>query len=258
MANGDHSDLFMTFYDADNRHIPGESPADLKGRNQTESKILAPPPIAPYPQGVVNDFEAGFVIEIDKFSMSAMCDVKSDTEILHDIVKENKKAAANPANPANPARPAGPAGPANAAAPRTAPAQTHAGPMSPKELADELKKRKEGQKGPRVQGINFTRSIDKASGAFMSGLAAGMGYQRAALIKRKAAGGAAAGEIYLRIDFNQVLITSVDWTDGEEVEEDVKFICQDIVIQYRPQDRAGLGAPISGHWSVFEQPDPQW
>ena len=241
MAAGDHSDLFMTFYDADGKHIKAESPVVLKGRNQTEAKILAPPPFPPYPQGISNDFGSGFVIEIEKFSMSAVCDVKSDAETRHDIVNENKKGAARPADPA-----------------AAKPAQAHTASMTPKELADEVKKRKEGRKGPRVQDINFTRSIDKASGDFMSGLAAGVGYQRAALIKRKAAGGSSAGEIYLRIDFNQILITSIDWTDGEVVEEDVKFICQDIVIQYRPQDRAGLGAPISGHWSVFEQPDPKW
>jgi hypothetical protein len=56
--------------------------------------------------------------------------------------------------------------------------------------------------------------------------------------------------VHLRIDFDTVLVTKVDWSDdNEEVKEDCTFICRKIFIQYRPQLPNGkLGAVVSGTW----------
>ena len=59
-----------------------------------------------------------------------------------------------------------------------------------------------------------------------------------------------AADVYLRIDFDLVLVTKVDWSDDDaEVGEDTSFICRKITIKYRPQLPDGtLGAIKSGGW----------
>ncbi len=104
---------------------------------------------------------------------------------------------------------------------------------------------------PPVQPISFKRDIDAASLMMMQNLIDRKGYKNATIIKRKAAGGKAAGEVFLRIDFTDVLITEIEWDDDDRVKEDCKFICRSLKIQYRPQLQDGsLGGAIEGLWRV--------
>jgi type VI protein secretion system component Hcp len=220
MAKGDHSDLFMIFHDKDDRPIDGESSDELSAFDPLSEKML-------------KGFDKKKVFEIDRFELSAEAEQDAD-DIREAIVKERH------------AKPA--AGAKGAPAPRV---QQVTGSID-----DEVKKRMAQQKGPRVSGISFTRAVDTTSKAFLEKIAIGEGYKSATLVKRKATGGRSAsrmlvaGEVYLRIEFEHVLITEVEWSDDdEEIKEDCKFICRKITIKYRPQLPDGtLGAVVSGSY----------
>jgi type VI protein secretion system component Hcp len=86
-----------------------------------------------------------------------------------------------------------------------------------------------------VQPVTFSRQVDKTSFRLMKYFLSGEPFRSAALVKRKPAGTKAAGEAFLRIDFQDVLITNIDWSDDDPVKETVKFISRVIKLQYRPQ-----------------------
>jgi type VI protein secretion system component Hcp len=222
MAKGDHSDLFMIFKDASNAPIPGQSMSVLSSSD-------------PVSQILLDGFKPGYMFEIDKFTLSAECDDESPEDIKKQIVRDQTKSKS-----------------------------ALKGAKSTRQLTDteinrQVADRVNKQKGPPVKEISFTRSVDASSASFLQNIAIGKGYRSASLIKRKATGGQAAakddkealaGDVYLRIDFDYVLITEVEWDDDDdEVTEDCKFICRKISIQYRPQLPDGtLGAVIPGVW----------
>ena len=62
--------------------------------------------------------------------------------------------------------------------------------------------------------------------------------------------------VHLRVRYSFVwissvcLLTSVDWSDDDEVEENCTFICRSVVVSYKPQLPDGtLGGTISGFFS---------
>jgi type VI protein secretion system component Hcp len=221
MAKGDHTDLFMIFVDSSGVPVPGESTTELTSSDRISQDLLS-------------GFTSGCVFEIDRFTLSAEADNLDETDIRQSIAKDNARPGVVAKGAVNPP-------------PVMTPAQIS------KEIADRLKK----QSGPPVKEISFSRSVDTSSGPLLRNIAVGKGYQSAALIKRKAGGGTlrdqkteVAGDVYLRIDFDYVLVTQVEWQDDDaEVKEDCKFICRKITIKYRPQLPNGrMGAIISGVW----------
>jgi type VI protein secretion system component Hcp len=101
-----------------------------------------------------------------------------------------------------------------------------------------------------IQPVSFTRSIDASSTTLIQKCIDCETFDSATLIKRKAAGSDAAGEVFLRLDFFDVLIIAVDWSNDEEVQETCQFICRSIVISYRPQLPDGtLAGRVSKFWS---------
>ena len=101
-----------------------------------------------------------------------------------------------------------------------------------------------------LQPVTFSRSIDSASEFLIQNCIDSVSYDRATLIKRKAAGSIAAGEVFLRLDFIGVLVVGIDWVDGDQVSETCHFICRSVTVTYRPQLPDGtLGASKSGFWS---------
>jgi hypothetical protein len=57
--------------------------------------------------------------------------------------------------------------------------------------------------------------------------------------------------VYLRIDFYDVLIVEVEWSDDDEVTENCKFICRKVLVQYLPQLPSGsLGGVVRGFWKA--------
>ena len=54
---------------------------------------------------------------------------------------------------------------------------------------------------------------------------------------------------YLRIDFTDLLITELDWDEGEVIKEKYKFVCRGVKMQYKPQASDGtLGSAVPGIW----------
>lgn len=102
-----------------------------------------------------------------------------------------------------------------------------------------------------VQPVSFTRDIDRGSQIMMQNCIDCTRYDSATLIKRKAAGGIAAGEVFLRLDFVGVLVIGIDWSNEEEIEETTEFICRSVTINYKPQLPDGsLGAVVQGFWAM--------
>jgi type VI protein secretion system component Hcp len=90
--------------------------------------------------------------------------------------------------------------------------------------------------GVQLNEVTITRQIDIASMVLMNCCIGTQGFDSATIIKRRAAGGLVeAGQAYLRIDFDGVLITKIDWTDQHIVQEKITFITRGLQVVYRPQ-----------------------
>jgi type VI protein secretion system component Hcp len=98
--------------------------------------------------------------------------------------------------------------------------------------------------------FRFTRVIDGASPIFFQYCSRQMPFESAAIVKRVATGLTGGtqrvSEAFMRIDFEDVLLKSVKWSDGELVTESCEFVCSSLKFQYRQQKYGGdLGAPIA-------------
>lgn len=94
--------------------------------------------------------------------------------------------------------------------------------------------------------FNFERTIDAASPIFFESCCNSQTFDSATLVKRLSRGdygstdsGSLAQVAFLRIDFKEVLITSISWDDGDVVKEKVSFICKKMTIKYRQQSMKG-------------------
>jgi type VI protein secretion system component Hcp len=92
--------------------------------------------------------------------------------------------------------------------------------------------------------FTFTRVIDGASPRFFDACCNQLSFQGAALVKRVAVGGASSTAVqrsvgFLRFDFRDVMLTSVDWDDGDLVTESCTFICKAMRVRYRQQGASG-------------------
>lgn len=107
------------------------------------------------------------------------------------------------------------------------------------------------------QPVTFRRPIDIGSPILMQKCIERESFERATIIKRKATGSGNAGEVFLRIDFVGVLITSIGWSEEDEVQEEVEFVCRSVTIAYKPQLPDGtLGATIPGFWTMTTTEKP--
>ena len=101
----------------------------------------------------------------------------------------------------------------------------------------------------KMEPISFSRTIDKASPGLIANVFRSQSFQTAAIVKRKLAGsilstgatGATTASFpYLRIDFKDVLIISIDWDLNEiSVKEKCKFVARQVQVKYRPQKHDG-------------------
>jgi len=105
--------------------------------------------------------------------------------------------------------------------------------------------------GVDMDPFEFTRAIDKASSILWKYCIDRINYDSATLIKRKAAGGKASGEIFLRIDFTKVLMIGIDWNNEDPIKEKCKFISRAVTIHYLPQLPDGsLGRALRAFWTM--------
>jgi type VI protein secretion system component Hcp len=176
------------------------------------------------PNPLLKGFEAGRMIEID--SLSFRCGT-SGTE----------PGAAPPKDPN---------------AQRGAKDDDEPAPMNPRPGGYQSWRAGKATKYPLdIQPISLTRSIDMASAVLIQSCIDCVSFDSATLVKRKPAGTQTAGEVYLRMDFNGVLVIKVDWSDDDTVKETIAFIARSITVSYRAQLANGsLGPLISGFWSM--------
>ena len=104
-----------------------------------------------------------------------------------------------------------------------------------------------------VDKFSFDRLIDAASPIFFASCCDSKTFDRAILVKRISQGhrgGTARPAVgYLRLKFTDVLITSINWDDGEMVKEQCEFVCAKLEIEYRKQEFEGsVGAPMPASW----------
>ena len=97
--------------------------------------------------------------------------------------------------------------------------------------------------------FRFSRIIDGASPIFFQMCCQQRRFESAALIKRVATGyrGMTGGDrqsmAFMRMEFKDVMLKSVKWSDGELVTESVEFVCQWMSYQYRQQRADGTLEP---------------
>jgi type VI protein secretion system component Hcp len=93
--------------------------------------------------------------------------------------------------------------------------------------------------------FTFTRQIDSTTPYFFNACCYQKSFKSAALVRRIATGGAGAANStrqsvgHIRFDFSDVLITSLDWSDGDLVTETCAFICKAMRVLYRQQSFGG-------------------
>ena len=102
-----------------------------------------------------------------------------------------------------------------------------------------------------ISPIEFSRSIDISSSRLLQDCIKRRPYRSATLIKRRPTGGPLAGEIFLRFDFEKVLLTKVDVDNDDPIKVKCQFICRAVTIHYLPQLPDGsLGAPLQAFWTM--------
>jgi type VI protein secretion system component Hcp len=127
--------------------------------------------------------------------------------------------------------------------------------------ANGFKKFRNGEDGTLypvdMKPVEFTRAIDKSSPALLQNCINRKVFKSASLIKRKAAGGPSAGEVFLRFDFTDVLMKSIEWDNEEPIKETCEFVCRAVTIHYLPQLPDGtLGAAKQAFWSASPSLNP--
>lgn len=102
------------------------------------------------------------------------------------------------------------------------------------------------------QAFEFSRRMDVASIELFDACCNSRTLQKAAVVKRKSGTGQRA---YLRIDFENILIISLNWeVDEDGIKEKAKFICRGATVQYRPQLATGeLGPAVPAKWTPVNE-----
>lgn len=104
-----------------------------------------------------------------------------------------------------------------------------------------------------LKPFEMTRSIDISSGDILKYCIGRKIFESATLIKRKAAGGKSSGKVFLRLDFTEVLIKQVEWSEDDPVKETIEFVCRALTVRYAPQLPDGtLGAAKVAFWSAVD------
>lgn len=108
--------------------------------------------------------------------------------------------------------------------------------------------------------FNFTRLLDAASMPFFMSCCNSTSFKSAALVKRVSVG--TAGDDtkkpmgFLRFDFRDVLMTGVNWDDGDLVSESCTFICRAMRVRYKQQSAAGSLPATYSTQAVWPNPAP--
>ena len=217
MAADEHTDLFLKFV------IAGTAPDGEAIETETRTTLI---PSTHMPDPLLKGFKDKHFMEVDSFSFGIGRPRPTSAE------KNKPPVVVMSSNPGQAGRP---------------PTQT-ATVKKPREPEGS----EEDSNHVDPQPVTFQRSIDSASHILMDHLLNRKIFEHATIIKRKSVGGAAAGDVFLRLDFTKVLIKHIGWSDSLDVKEDVQFIYRSVTIHYRPQLPDGtLGGAKQGFWKAL-------
>ena len=97
--------------------------------------------------------------------------------------------------------------------------------------------------------FSFERQIDSASIVFFEACCKSQTFEKATLVKRVQTTPDKPAQGFLQMIFYQVMITGLNWDDGEMLNETCEFICRGFEVFYRLQNFDGsLGEKIPAHW----------
>lgn len=238
MADQQSTDLIMKFEHPTDGYVKGESTTVL---NYGESDMAT-------------GFAAGNLIELQSFTFRTSVDGTDDESRAKQKDYYKAKKAADNQNVINQRN--------HLASGSKDPAPAHPGipAEKPDTSGGSFAKWHMGQNAtyqPEISPVEITRGIDVASTFLLDYCIRREVLKSATLIKRKAAGGMLAdgtmtsGEIYLRFDFDTVLITKIDWDEDDPVKEKLQFISRAVTVSYRAQLPDGsLGAVVPGFFAT--------
>lgn len=214
-GNSESGDILMRFVGPDGP-LPGESSTTITAGGKRRTML--------------EDFSTNYMFELESFTFSVNVDDDGGGQ------PPGPRPGAVGASAPGGARAAG-HGPGPAAGPATSFSAWRTGRHHKYPIA--------------VQPVEIKRPMDTTSGLLLQHCINCTSFRSASLVKLKPAGSAAAGEVYLRIDFTGVLLTDVSWSNDEPVTTSCKFISRKVRLRYRPQLPDGsLGAVKSGFWSM--------
>jgi type VI protein secretion system component Hcp len=235
MATGESSDLLMKFV-FEGREIPGEAMTQLDISGHVRNRLLS-------------GFRQRYMFEVESFTFGAGLEGdESGEEGTHNAQNNKPNTAARGFK--HPGKP-----PLTQGGKPGAASRSHS-------IHDFARFRSAGRSSKvkypvDMHPVSFTRVVDRASPRLLQHCINRDLLDSASLIKRRGAGGPAAGEVFLRFDFKQVLIIQVDWTDDDEIKEACQFVCRSVTMHYRPQLPDGtLGKVVPGFWSVLPWDKP--
>lgn len=87
--------------------------------------------------------------------------------------------------------------------------------------------------------FSFKRTLDRASPIFFASCCSSVTFDTATVVKRLAQDSDRPAFGVMRIDFTKVLLTGIDWSDGELITENIDFIAQKMTITLRGQSADG-------------------
>jgi len=216
MAGNDSGDVLMRIIGADGKAIPAECLTQLNGDDEDD---------------LTSDFVRGTFFEIDDFDFGINIEDRDDSEN-----KEQKNTSTNG---------------------KTTTTTTSTAPKSKSKFSRWMSMKvgttgsidKDGGYPVELEPFSFTRQMDKASPIFFHACSNKLTLKSAVVVKRKDIGSSAGLQAYLRLDFTDLLMISIGWDNGIIVKEKCKFICRQVIVQYRPQAHNGvLGPVIAGSW----------
>lgn len=99
--------------------------------------------------------------------------------------------------------------------------------------------------------ITISRQIDIMSIGLLDACAKQTPMDKIVVVKRKFTGSTTAYASFVRFEFDNCLITAVDWDHGEVITEKLKFVYRSLTVKYRQQNPDGtLETPKNMNYSL--------
>lgn len=123
-----------------------------------------------------------------------------------------------------------------------------------------------GASGPNGLGydvvlddVTITRRMDQMSVKLLELCLQQREIENIILVKRKAVGGQREynQQPFLRIQFSGVLITAIDWDDGDVIKEKLKFVYRSVTSSFKVQNDDGTLGGAIGATVTYNESNPQ-